>query len=106
MISDATAVRVDDRDAVQAALQKFVPDIQVVDTTGHDWTVDEFSKGGWMMHRPGNLTCAAPQMRKLHGRVRFAGSDIASVEPGSIEGAMESGAAAAQEVAALLNKMR
>ena len=62
--------------------------------------------GGWMMHRPGNLTCAAPQMRKLHGRVRFAGSDIASVEPGSIEGAMESGAAAAQEVAALLNKMR
>lgn len=102
MISDAAAIRVDDRDAVQAALQRFVPDIQVVDTAGHDWTVDEFCKGGWMMHRPGNLTVAAPQMRKLHGRVRFAGSDIATIEPGSIEGALESGAAAARDVAILL----
>ncbi|KAL6253042.1 hypothetical protein RBB50_000762 [Rhinocladiella similis] len=104
MISDAAAIRADDRDAVQAALQKFVPDIQVVDTAGHDWTVDEFSKGGWMMHRPGNLTGAAPQMRKLHGRVRFAGSDIATIEPGSIEGAIESGAAAARDVTVLLEK--
>ncbi|KIW12612.1 hypothetical protein PV08_09890 [Exophiala spinifera] len=104
MVSNAAAIRADDRDAVQAALQKFVPDIQVVDTAGHDWTVDEFSKGGWMMHRPGNLTVAAPLMRKLHGRIRFAGSDIATIEPGSIEGAIESGAAAARDVAMLLEK--
>ncbi|OQV06630.1 hypothetical protein CLAIMM_11172 [Cladophialophora immunda] len=102
MVSDAAAIRADDRNAVQAALQKFVPDIQVIATAGHNWAEDKFSKGGWMMHRPGNLTGAAPQMRQLHGRLRFAGSDIATMEPGSIEGAMESGAAAARDIVTLL----
>lgn len=54
------------------------------------------------MHRPGHLTGAAVQIRKPHGCVHFAGSDIASMDAGSIEGAMESGASAARNVSASL----
>jgi monoamine oxidase len=100
--SDASALRHDDLEAVQTALRQFVPDIEVVDTACHDWVTDKFSQGGWMMHRPGNLTNAAPQMRQPHGRIQFAGSDIAIIGPGSIDGAMHSGMLAARNVNAVL----
>jgi monoamine oxidase len=100
--SDAAAIRADDLQAVQAALRRFDPDIEVVDTVSHSWANDEFSKGGWMMHRPGHLTNGAAQIRQGHGRIRFAGSDIAGLDVGAIEGAMESAAAAARDVAAAL----
>ncbi|KIX98637.1 uncharacterized protein Z520_05938 [Fonsecaea multimorphosa CBS 102226] len=98
--SDAAAIDYNDLDAVQAALRVFVPDIEVVGTACHDWVADEFSQGGWMMHRPGNLTGAAPQMRQAHGRIYFAGADIAAIDVGAIEGAMETGAVAAREITA------
>jgi monoamine oxidase len=86
--SDAAAIRADDRGAVQAALRRFVPGIEVVGTASHSWAADEFSKGGWMMHRPGHMTGGAAQIREGQGRIRFAGSDIASLDVGAIEGAM------------------
>lgn len=100
--SDAAAIRADNREAVQAALRRFIPAIEVVDTASHSWTEDEFSKGGWMMHRPGHLTGGAAQIRQGHSRIRFARSDIAGLDAGAIEGAMESAAAAARDVAAAL----
>ncbi|CEJ59121.1 hypothetical protein PMG11_07756 [Penicillium brasilianum] len=100
--SDAAAIRADDLQAVQAALRRFDPDIEVVDTVSHSWANDEFSKGGWMMHRPGHLTNGAAQIRQGHGRIRFAGSDIAGLDVGAIEGAMESAAAAARDVSPVL----
>ena len=102
MCSDAAAICADDCEAVQAALCKFVPDVVVVDTASHNWVADEFSKGAWMMHRPGNLTGAATQMRQPHGRGHFAGSDIAAPLVTSIDGAMETGAAAARAIATAL----
>lgn len=100
--SDAAAIQSEDKTAVQTALRKFIPEIEVVDTACHNWVGDEFSQGAWMMHRPGHFTGAASQMRQLHGRICFAGADISAIEPGSIEGAMESGARAARDVAARL----
>ncbi|PIG84425.1 amine oxidase [Aspergillus arachidicola] len=92
--------------AVQEALRKFVPEIEVVDTASHDWGTDEFSQGGWGWYRPGNLTGAAPLMRQRHGRIFFAGSDIASLGAGFIEGTMQTGVIAAREVAtALANRV-
>lgn len=99
---DATALDPDDLDAVQEALRVFVPDIEVVATSGHDWADDEFSQGTWMMTRPGQLTHNAPEMRKPHGRLHFAGSDIAPIFLGWIEGAIESGALAARAVTTTL----
>ncbi|MGW0699018.1 flavin monoamine oxidase family protein [Streptomyces sp. NPDC002867] len=100
--SDASALDAGDREAVQAALRTFVPGIEVLETAAHDWVGDEFSQGTWVHHRPGNLTKAAPQMRQPHGRLHFAGGDIASLGVGGIDGAIESGARAARNVAAAL----
>ncbi|KUH85558.1 MULTISPECIES: NAD(P)/FAD-dependent oxidoreductase [unclassified Mycobacterium] len=103
LCSVAAAIDAADRDAVQAALRTFVPDIEVLNTASHDWATDEFSKGGWMVHRPGHFTNGAPLLRRPHGRIHFAGSDIAGMEAGAIEGAMSTGASAARTVVAALD---
>jgi monoamine oxidase len=70
----------------------------VIDIAYHSWVNDEFAKGGWMMNRPGFFTTGAVELQKPHGNVYFAGSDISASEPGSIEGALSSGAQAARDV--------
>lgn len=102
LCSDASAIDPADVAAVQDALRIFVPDIEVLETASHDWTGDEFSRGAWMMHRPGALTGPAVELRKPHGRINFAGGDIATTEPGSIEGALETGVSAARRTAVAL----
>ena len=102
LCSEAAAIDAADRDSVQRALRRFVPDIEVLETACHEWTTDEYSKGGWMLHRPGGFTKGAPLLRKPHGRLHFAGSDIAGIEAGAIEGAMDTGAHAARNIAAAL----
>lgn len=89
---------------MQYALQKYVPDFEVVDTVGYDWVGDPFSKGGWMMGRPGQFTTTTPSLRKLHGRTYFAGADIAEMEPGSIDGTVGSGAIVSRDVATALGR--
>ncbi|MFE6752768.1 flavin monoamine oxidase family protein [Streptomyces sp. NPDC057684] len=96
--SDAAAIDGRDREAVQRALRLFVPDIEVVDVACHDWVNDPFSQGTWVHHRPGDLTRAAPLMREPHGRVHFAGGDIAALGVGGIDGAIETGAKAARDI--------
>ncbi|MFD2641434.1 flavin monoamine oxidase family protein [Pseudomonas japonica] len=100
--SDASALDGNDHDAVQRALRVFVPDIEVLETAWHDWASDPFSQGGWVHHRPGNLTQVVPQMRRPHGRIHFAGGDIAAIGVGGIEGAIETGAKAACDIARAL----
>jgi monoamine oxidase len=104
MCSDDAAIRAEDRAGVQALLRKFLPDVEVVDVAYHSWVTDEFAKGGWMMNRPGFFTTGAVELRKPHGNIHFAGSDISESEPGSIEGALSSGARAARDVAIKLAK--
>lgn len=94
------------RNVVEKGLRVFVPDIEVVDTATHDWVGDEFSQGAWMIHRPGQMTGAAHEIRKPHGRIFFAGGDIAAVNPGSIEGAMDSAASAARSIAKVLRSAK
>lgn len=110
MCADAALIPVDEiqrREVMEAALRLFVPDIEVVDTVAHDWVGDEFSKGGWMMHRPGGFTGQGTvELRKSYfdGRLCFAGSDIATIDVGAINGAMGSGALAARDVGVMLAK--
>ncbi|MBC3192176.1 FAD-dependent oxidoreductase [Pseudonocardia sp. C8] len=100
--SDASSIDPDDHDAVQRALRLFVPEIEVVDVAAHDWVTDEFSQGTWVHHRPGNLTTVVPLMHQAHGRIRFAGGDIAPMGVGGIDGAIQSGAKAARDSARAL----
>lgn len=102
LCSNSADIDATDPAAVQRALRHFIPDIEVSETACHDWSTDEFAKGGFMVHRPGHFTNGAVQLREAHGRIHFAGSDIAGVEAGAIEGAMDTGAHAARKVAANL----
>ncbi|CEO59603.1 Putative Amine oxidase [Penicillium brasilianum] len=104
MCSDDAAIRAENAQGVQTALEKFIPGIEVVDIAYHSWVADEFAKGGWMMNRPGFFTTGAVELRKPHGNIQFAGGDISESEAGSIEGALSSGAHAARTVSIKLAK--
>ncbi|GLI78731.1 hypothetical protein PoHVEF18_007052 [Penicillium ochrochloron] len=106
MCSDDGSIRDQDRLGIQAALRKFIPSIEVVDIAYHSWVGDEYSKGGWMMNRPGFFTTGAVELRRPHGNIHFAGSDVSASEPGSIEGALSSGAQAARDVSIKLTKRK
>ena len=68
----------------------------------HDWCGDEFSRGTWSVFRPGQLVDALEVLQAPHGRVVFAGSDIANGWNGFMDGAIESGMSAARSVSRLL----
>ncbi|KAJ5526038.1 hypothetical protein N7494_012688 [Penicillium frequentans] len=106
MCCDDAAIRAKDSQGVQDVLRMFIPGIEVVDIAYHSWATDEFAKGGWMMNRPGFFTTGAVDLRKPHGNIQFAGGDISDSEPGSIEGAMSSGAQAASNVSFRLAKVQ
>jgi monoamine oxidase len=84
-----------DDEAAARALAQHLPAANIVQTLAHDWNADPFSQGAYLAYRPGQLTRLGPGLRRPEGRLAFAGSDLAIRWPGMIEGALESGAAAA-----------
>ena len=66
------------------------------------WTLDRFSAGAWGYFNPGTVTKFLPAMYRPHGRIHFCGEQTA-VENRGMEGAMESGERAANEVISRLS---
>ncbi|MBO0981827.1 NAD(P)/FAD-dependent oxidoreductase [Microbacterium sp. SD291] len=95
---DAGAIDGGDLAAVQQAVDRLVPGLTIVEVAGHDWTADPLSGETWPMHRAGYLSRGLPALRAPHGRVVFAGSDVADGWGGFIDGAIESGVSAARGV--------
>ncbi len=91
-----------DRAAVQEALRSWLPDVEVLEATSHDWVADELSGETWPMQRAGQLTRALAELQRPEGRVTLAGSDYANGWAGFIDGAIESGMRAARDVHSLL----
>ena len=85
-----TTFDVASRDAVEQALQAWLPDVEVLDVSSHDWVTDEFSAGTWPMLRPHQLTRYHADVREPNGNVYLAGSDWADGWAGFIDGAIES----------------
>ncbi|HET7739237.1 MAG TPA: NAD(P)/FAD-dependent oxidoreductase [Mycobacterium sp.] len=100
MVGFALPDELDPRDtaAVTRAVHEFLPDVEVVSVDFHDWNGDPFSQGTWMAYRPGQITRNTPGFLQPHGRVLFAGSDVAHGWAGWIDGAIESGGRAAQQL--------
>jgi monoamine oxidase len=98
---DATALDGNDAEAVQVALRQWLPDVEVIEAASHDWVSDPLSGETWPMLRPGQLTGALAELQRPEGRVILAGSDYANGWMGFIDGAIESGLAAARFVASL-----
>lgn len=60
------------------------------------WARDEFSKGAYAIYRPGQWFEVRPHLLKPHGKVLFAGEHLSDDWQGFMEGAIETGEAAAQ----------
>jgi monoamine oxidase len=100
---DADRLPPEDEPAVRRAFAELLPDgAEIVAVTGHNWLADEFSRGTWSVFRPGQLTRGLAELQAPHGRVLFAGSDMADGWNGFIDGAIESGLRAGRSVARLL----
>ena len=100
---DARRLPPTDESAVRGAIEDLLPSHARVDAmVTHDWCADEFSRGTWSVFRPGQLVDALEVLQAPHGRVVFAGSDIANGWNGFMDGAIESGLSAARSVSQLL----
>jgi monoamine oxidase len=97
--ADADLIDPADREAVEAALRVWIPDIEVVAATGHDWTHDPYAGQTWLMPRPGQLFTGFPELRRPEAGIHFAGSDYATGWAGFIDGAIESGMQVARRIA-------
>jgi monoamine oxidase len=85
--------------AVLAAVRDFVPKAEMLESFGHDWNSDPWSRGTWCMYRPHVLTRDLRGLQQSEGRVHFCGSDIADGWRGFIDGAIESGLRVGQRIA-------
>jgi monoamine oxidase len=96
---DARRLPPSDEPAVRHAMANLLPSHAHIEAiVAHDWCVDEFSRGTWGVFRPGQLVGCLEALQAPHGRVVFAGSDIANGWNGFMDGAIESGLSAARSV--------
>jgi monoamine oxidase len=85
-----------------AALEKIYPNIRpsFVRARFMDWPSDPWSKASYSFPAPGQVTAQGPTLREGLGRLHFAGEYASYAFMGYMEGALESGAAAARRIAA------
>lgn len=88
--ADVRRIDPEDLDAVRAAVAVWRPDLEVLESTGHDWMADPYSGETWHIARPGQLTAYLADQRRADGVLHFAGADLANLWPGFIDGAIES----------------
>lgn len=93
-------VDITDRNDVQSALREILPGAEVLDVTGHDWATDPYAKGTWCWYNSNQFTDSLAALQCAEGRLHFASADSANGWRGFIDGAIESGLRASQEIKA------
>lgn len=93
-----------DETSVATAVSELLPSATVVATTWHNWVEDPYSKGTWMVHRPGVLSSVHSELSRTENRLVFAGADVAVRWIGYIDGAICTGAQAADRAAVVASK--
>ena len=88
--ADADKLDPENTAEVEQALRPLFPDIEVIDSTGHDWVADEFSGETWPMQKNNQLTEYLNELQRPEGGLFIAGSDYANGWAGFIDGAIES----------------
>lgn len=99
---DREAVDLEDSGIISDLVREWLPEVHVAKHWLHDWAADEFSRETWRVPRPGQLSKYEAVLEDAHGRVSFAGSDLARGWCGFLDGAVESGMRSAQAVRAIL----
>lgn len=87
-----------DREGVEKALRNWLPDVNVIECTGHDWVNDDFSKEAWPMLKPNQLTRYFEDWNTPENCIFLAGTTFANGWASFMDGAIESGMAAARRV--------
>ena len=95
---DARQLDTKDPAAVQKAIRAWLPEAEVVESIGHDWVSDEFSRQTWPMLKPNQLTRYLRELQRPEDCVFLAGSDYANGWMGFIDGAIESGLKVSREM--------
>jgi pseudooxynicotine oxidase len=91
-------------DAVEKELRKFLVDVKVQYVLGHDWRNDRFVSGTWSWYKPGQMSSNLLTLQKAEPPIFFASADIANGWRGFIDGAFESGLDCVRHVQAYLNE--
>jgi len=97
-------LNIQDFDAVQRELSRFLPDIKIKYVVGHDWRSDSFTGGTWGWYRPGQMTSNLLALQAHEPPIFFASSDTANGWRGFIDGALESGLTTVRHVENYLRK--
>jgi len=98
-VSDPTS-----REEVEAAVREYFPEAEVLAVDVHDWNSDPLFDGTYRVDRPGEAYDFLREMNQPEGPVVFAGTDIDdSVWRVWIEGAINSGHRAADNVSSILH---
>jgi monoamine oxidase len=96
---DKHAVELDSMGAVEELVRRWIPEAELAEVWSHDWHDDEFSKETWRVARPGQLTSYGAEFTRPEGNIILAGADVATgAWNGFVDGAIESGLAAARQV--------
>lgn len=90
-ISNASRLDAENPEEVEKLFQNWLPDIEVIESTGHNWVEDEFSQGAWPVLRKNQLTKYGKKLRESEDGLFLAGSDYADGWAGFMDGAIESG---------------
>jgi monoamine oxidase len=84
-------------DILDATGQK--PDsVCVLDSKFQAWQADEFTQGAYAFYRSGQWFTVLPLLAQPHGHVQFAGEHLSEDWQGFMEGAVETGEAAADQL--------
>ncbi len=101
---DHTRLNLEDAAAVQDVIRLWRPDLEVIESTGHDWAADKWSGQTWATPRSGQFTRGWSLFRGTESRLRFAGADWAKGWNGVVvDGAIETGITTAR---ALIQEFR
>ncbi|UZP40231.1 hypothetical protein NXS19_008047 [Fusarium pseudograminearum] len=88
----------DSEEVVKAFDEHIGADNEVDGYLSHDWVKDPFSRGTWACWGPSSSTVYLQELQLPHGRVVFASADTADGWRGFIDGALEQGKKAANDV--------
>ena len=87
-----------DMTELQKVVVKLLPDVEVIDVAGWNWSDDPYVQGTWCWYKPNQFTNYLAELQRTEGRLFFASADSADGWRGFIDGAIERGIHAGREV--------
>lgn len=96
---DHTRIDLQDADQLQEIIRRWRPDLEVLETTGHDWVADKWSGQTWSTIASEQFTDGWHHFCSTGTRLHFAGADWAKGWNGVVvDGAIESGITTARTI--------